>query len=269
MMDRGTLVVMIPTQDGLVAASDSRLTLDDTSCDGVEKFIELKTPDRTLMVVTGRRGFWPLPFYFMPDKCTAARTMMREFDLGEVAKSFVESANVPIEALDTAALREHCLSAMNTYLASSPQWINGTTASSSVVLASFDPITHTSRIRSIEFSFSFSPGGASTAQDKVNAIYSPRDLAEPFLFGESPYYLKHVHPVLTASSKRQETRAFFGSIPLVQKMKLEDAIEIATEMIEAASQMTAVVPAESGIGGPIDVRVLTTDSRPFRRPAGR
>jgi len=52
MLDHGTLVVMIPTNEGLVAASDSRLTLDDVFCDGVEKFIEPARPGRTLLVVT-------------------------------------------------------------------------------------------------------------------------------------------------------------------------------------------------------------------------
>ena len=78
----------------LGAEVDSRLTLDDASCDQVEKFLEPANPDRIIMAVTGRRGVWPTSIFMAPDKCAFIRSHRREFDLGEIAKGYVETANV-------------------------------------------------------------------------------------------------------------------------------------------------------------------------------
>jgi hypothetical protein len=54
------------------------------------------------------------------------------------------------------------------------------------------------------------------------------------------------------------------SVTRLGETTVEDAIDIATDMIEAAARFTKTVPAGSGIGGPIDVKVIGRGARPAR-----
>src|SRR5262249_24792304 len=145
--DHGTLVVLIPTVGGLVAASDSRLTLDSCYCDGVDKFIEPAKPDRLLLVVTGRRGMWPVSIFAAKDPCEFIKTQQRDFDFGHVARDYVEAANLPLQVMDSDALIESCLRGVSTFLSSNPHRLDGSSAASVLTLASYDPTLQTSRIR--------------------------------------------------------------------------------------------------------------------------
>jgi hypothetical protein len=53
---KGTLVVYLPTNEGLVVAADSRVETSDHSlfCDDVFKLIEVARPVRTIAAVTNR-----------------------------------------------------------------------------------------------------------------------------------------------------------------------------------------------------------------------
>jgi hypothetical protein len=58
--EHGTLLVFIPTKDGLVVASDSRMTFNGTHyCDEAEKFIPLVNHPRSLLAAAGNSGFGP------------------------------------------------------------------------------------------------------------------------------------------------------------------------------------------------------------------
>lgn len=76
----GTLFVAIAAADGLVLASDSRLTVETQYCDGVDKFIEPQRPDRTIIFLTGRHGVWPRAISDAPDVCAygSASSLERE-----------------------------------------------------------------------------------------------------------------------------------------------------------------------------------------------
>ena len=54
----------------------------------VDKFVEPQRPDRTIIFLTGRRGFWPRAISNTPDICGYIRHAVREFDLGRLRESF-------------------------------------------------------------------------------------------------------------------------------------------------------------------------------------
>ena len=49
----GTLVLMVPSNNGLVVAADSRTTVVGVNCDGQFKIREPTHPSRTIVTVTG------------------------------------------------------------------------------------------------------------------------------------------------------------------------------------------------------------------------
>jgi len=271
----GTLVIMAASQDGLVVASDSRQTIDNaTFCDGAEKLLEPARRDRFLLAVTGRRGFYPsLQFALGQDVCGYIKHTSREFDLGEVAKKYVEAdAAVDLASFDLLALSNNCVRELRDYLLANPHRqpiFSGDKFSSTVVLASYDPATRTAIIRSFEIAVS-PDGTALNTKLGLNETFGPDDFAEPIAIGEQVYLTKQVLPALKDHPISATTRQQLGdfpnvNFPRVKDQSLQQAIEVAADLIEAASRMTETVPAASGIGGPLDIRLLGDEPRPVRQ----
>lgn len=273
----GTLVIMAASQDGLVVASDSRQTIDNSMfCDGAEKFLELTRPERSILVVTGRRGFYPISLYgLLPHEvCSYIRSTPREFDLGEVAKKYIEadpSTDTDLTSLNIETLYNNCLRELKDYLVANPHRlpaVNGDRFSSAIVLASYQPTTRTAVIRSFEIGVS-QDGTALHARPVLNEKFTPDDLAEPVAIGESVYLARQVLPVIGDYPISTATRQQIGNFPNVDYPHVRDqssqqAVEVLTDLIEAASRLTATVPASSGIGGPLDIRLLGEAPKPVR-----
>jgi hypothetical protein len=253
-------------------ASDSRQTVDGTYCDGAEKFFEPKNSDRLTLAVTGRRGFYPVTIAVAPDPCDYVRQTRREFDLGEVANAFIEKhGNVDLNDFDLGELANHCVQALTSYLSANPHRLptfSGDHFASAVLLASYDPKTRVAIVRSFEIGFS--PSGTQLiARLGLDERFGPDDLAEPMSVGEGDYLREQVLPIIKDLPISETTRNQLGDFPNVRfekvgAMSLQQAVEIATDLIESAARMTAKVPAKSGIGGPLDIRLLGESVRPVR-----
>jgi hypothetical protein len=117
----------------------------------------------------------------------------------------------------------------------------------------------------VDFSFSLSPGGQLTSSEVANAVLSPDAVAEPYILGESNYYCDHVQPSLLNNTAREVTKALLAWTRKVRETDLEDAVDIATEMIETTLKMTETVRPPSEIGGSIDIRIITDGLQPIKR----
>jgi len=273
MRSDGTLVIMVPCQEGLVVASDSRQTLNEgTFCDGAVKLLESPIRERFILAVTGRRGFYPLHLaLFRPETaCEYVRRTPREFDLGMVAMRYADAdAATDLANLDMVALAKNCLHELKGYFDTNPSRApasNGDRFSSSVILASFDHVTRTAIIRSFEVAVT--PDlTALNAKQVLNERFTPDDLAQPVVCGEHDYLTQQVLPVIKDHPISSTTLHQIGNFPIcnfprVEDQSLQQAVDVATDLIEAASTMTATVPAQSGIGGPLDVRLIGDYQRP-------
>ena len=57
-----TLVALVPSNDGLVVAADSRISFLGAECDGAFKIIEPARPVRTVAIVVAT-SWWPDPCF--------------------------------------------------------------------------------------------------------------------------------------------------------------------------------------------------------------
>ena len=114
MVLHGTLIILIPSREGLIVASDGRQTLDGIIfCDGASsKLLEPAGRDRFIIAVTGRRGFYPITIARAPDPCEYIRNTPREFDLGEVIKLYVENESADLPSYDLKKVADHALGAL-------------------------------------------------------------------------------------------------------------------------------------------------------------
>ncbi|MCW2219504.1 hypothetical protein M2232_003036 [Bradyrhizobium japonicum] len=260
----GTLVVIAPSRDGLVFASDTRLTVDVGSfCDGHTKILEPSPPKRLLLAVTGRRGFHPLDRMFAKDICEYVRTTPREFDFGLVAKAYIEGSNnqIDLKTFDMLALGNYCAVELQKYFASQPAYVPRTNAdafTAHIVLASYDPENQIAIVRSVLLNVN---AQNINIEVSLNEHYGVDSEASPVLVGEQPYVLAHVLPVINSFEISESTREALGSFPIMKFKRVGDtsineAIALASDLINATSQRTNVVPAPSGVGGGVDSRVI-------------
>ncbi|WP_439366041.1 hypothetical protein ACNJYD_08965 [Bradyrhizobium sp. DASA03005] len=271
----GTLIVIAASKDGLVVASDSRQTLGaGLYCDGAEKVLNPSRPDRFLVAVTGRRGFYPVAINaHVDDICAYVASTPRELDIGEIARTFVEetSPDVDLRKLNVRELAQRCNDALIAYFTTHPYWspaISGQGFSSSVVIASYDPNTSQAFVRTIEISSSADLKQLSI-NDKLNEVFGPDDIAEPVLCGEGDYLRQHVLPTIKTQPISQTTIDQIGDFPLVNFPKVrdaapDDAVALAGDLVTSASRMTAKVPAASGIGGATVVWRIGNEPRPSK-----
>ncbi|WP_256807793.1 hypothetical protein [Bradyrhizobium sp. Bra64] len=271
----GTLIVIAASQDGLTIASDSRQTLgQDIYCDDAEKVLVPSKPNRFLVAVTGRRGFYPIAINaHVHDICAYVASTQRELDIGEIARTFVEETapDVDLRKLNARELAQRCIDALIAYFTTNPYWspaISGQGFSSSVVIASYDPETAQAFVRTIEISSSADLKQLITT-DKLNEVFGLDDIAEPILCGEGDYLRLHVLPTINDQSVSQTTKDQVGDFPRVSFPKVRDAtvensISLAGDLVASASKMTASVPAASGIGGRTIIWRIGSDPRPFK-----
>jgi len=86
----GTLVVIVPSADGLVVAADSRTTVNGATCDNQYKITELRRPKRTVVAVTGEVAFISPPDAQERDVCGYLKSAPRMLDIASVVKSYLE-----------------------------------------------------------------------------------------------------------------------------------------------------------------------------------
>jgi hypothetical protein len=196
------------------------------------------------------------------DPCLHVHNVCREVDFGEAARDFIEAASADIAEIDLVALGHHCATAAIGYLERNRRLLLPPTPHMSELgLASYDRDKRVAIIRSAVLSV--------PAIDRIgwraglDERFGLDDAAEPVIAGEGEYVRRHVLPGFLAGTPRNSTKAFFQSYPRfppVRDTSRQTAIDAATDLIEAASRMTSTVPASSGIGGPIAVRVLSAIS---------
>lgn len=178
------------------------------------------------------------------------------------------AGDVDLRQFDATDLANYLHNALFSYYTAhpyrSPQ-ASGDIFASSVVLASFDPETATSYVRSLELKIS--PDLKQLLiNDVTHAKFGPDDVSEPLVFGEVDYLMTEVLPTFASQPSAETTKSLIGNFPHTSFMKTAEtpkqtAIDLAKDLIGAASRMTATKPASSGIGGPIDIRFIGAEPR--------
>lgn len=99
---RGSLVVFVPTKDGMIVAADSRSTLfeNETYCDGVDKVFPLRNHPRSLIAMAGSEGvrISSMSSLSSPhaDACALLKNSPKIIDFRDIAQDYLATAKEPI-----------------------------------------------------------------------------------------------------------------------------------------------------------------------------
>jgi hypothetical protein len=259
----GTLVVIVPTADGLIVAADSRTSLLGTTCDGQYKITELRRPKRTVIAVTGEVAFIAPPGAEVQDMCGYLKSAPHMLDFSSAIKSYLERKNVDPFKLSLDELGAECVKEVERFRRIYPlvfeQYIGNEIFS--VVIASYDPRSKNSLVLNFVIRIDAATRKVEAARFTRNLI-SQQSRRGVWSYGETDYLNKNVFGGIGRGFLTSDTRSFILVDKPVSEARLEQAIAAATNIIDATSLTTQIIPSPSGIGGPVDIVLLGKKRRP-------
>src|SRR5262249_6944478 len=185
------------------------------------------------------------------------------FDIEAVVQRFLDSSSEPLKGQSLEPLVQQCLAEVIKLDRSLPGFLAkflGTTMFQ-VVLAGHDADTGTRVVRM--FSGRIERDGRFVFQFSEDKTYSPETGADWLMFGEDDYLNAHV---AGAGGQPFYDQSIFDRMNGHNSAEIDrdSAITRAEHSIEAAAKTTSVVPAASGIGGPIELLAISDDPKPER-----
>jgi hypothetical protein len=259
----GTLVVLVPSADGLVVAADSRISLFGATCDSQYKITELTRPKRTVVAVTGDMAFIKPPDDGVHDVCGYLQSAPRMLDIPALIKRSLERKSSDPFKLSLEDLGSECVQAVQRFRESSPLALEPYIGREifSVVIASYDPRSKTSLV--MNFVVRIDAASHRVEADRFTRIpIPPQDRRGVWSYGETDYLNRNVFGGIGRKYLTGPTLDFILADQLVANVRLDQAVSVAVNVIEAAGRTTQLVPSPSGIGGPIDIVLLGQKRQP-------
>jgi hypothetical protein len=261
----GTLVVMVPTAEGLVIGADSRDTISGKNgyqhfCDDVFKIVEISRFDRTAFVVTGHSTILDLSEAIYLDQVCSQRRAI--FDIAAVVKQAFESGRtLPNNVLET--LPEICVRAVKEFSST-----NNTYASLlgkqlfQIAVGRFEPSDSISIVDS--FAVALGEDGEVRPIDSKSQRFKLDQEPSLTLYGEAGYLTQSVFNGPGAQFLTDRYSRFKNGPKRIEDVEVTVGADFATDLIEAAAKTSLIVLPSTGIGGPVDVILLGKDARPKR-----
>jgi hypothetical protein len=254
---RGTLVTFVPADRALVIAADSRSTTLGVRCDGRVKLAIPAHPPFTIIAGTGtsewisaRVPLWP------HDPCgDIEKNGVTFLDAKGLALKYLEQNNQPIWLLDLKAFADYIVKAIIDVSQQQPDYVRGFAGRTmfQVVLGAFDPDTNTSYVRAIQFNLT----DQSAIEAKLSADFKFTNTDNPDYphFGDTITFTTHV----MLGAGRQHLPASLQQIrakSTIAEVSVDQASDLAINLIEAAKLTSTDVPELNSIGGAVAAYVI-------------
>ena len=258
-----TLVVLVPSADGLVVAADSRISMADKYCDGQFKIMQLKRPAHTVVMVTGDGVFIPPPSAGEPNLCRYIQSAPRLLDIASIVRKYLQRNVADLSQLSLANLADECVRAAQRFQQSNPDAFQSHLGGEvfSVVIASYNPKSKVSTMRNFVVRLDSATHQLRAGRFAQISV-ADTDRRGVWAYGETAYLEQSVYAGVGRQFLLGSTLGFIVDNKPVADTPLDQSIAAAVNVIQAASRSTEIVPAPSGIGGPIGVAVLGRKSRP-------
>jgi hypothetical protein len=260
---RATLVVLVPSADGLVVAADSRMSFLGSECDGMFKIVELARPARTVVMVTGDSIFLKPPAAGEPDLCHYVESAPRMLDIDVIVKSYLDQHATDPSQFPLEALGNVCVRAVDRFRQSNPAAFEAYAGKEifSVIVAGYDPASRVATLRNFVVRIDATTHRIQAARF-VSIAVAPNDRRGVWIYGETAYVEKYVYAGFGRQYLTASTLNFILVNRPVAETPLSQAVAAAVNVIQATSRATQTVPAPSGIGGPIRAVLLGSKPRP-------
>jgi hypothetical protein len=264
----GTLVILMPTKDGLLVAADTRSVLASASlginkaCDGESKLIELAMVDRTVIAFVGsRRLFFPRSVFFAEDPCAEIERLPigpDGLDVRNVVREYLDHNYIAINKSRLESFSKDLVAKVNLLnLAPALKTLAGRTLFG-INVGSYDVSASKSLIGTFRISLT------------TQAIAEVRDLnwqeidqnaeGRAIPKGEVPYL---INQVLNGPGRKYLGHFDFKNRP-VSDISAKEAMAYVVNLIEATTKTMEALKDSNTVGGKIEVLLVGDERKPIR-----
>jgi hypothetical protein len=264
---RGTLVVVVPTADGILIAADSRGTAAGRFIDHLQKIEVAPTRRPIVFALTGLTEFLsPCPNHLTLDQWISESRF--SFRASDVVNSLFSSTPNFILSLDTFTELAQSLANQYQHYLMSDRRLRTTLVGKSLcrlAMCQIRPDDSTPVYASA--SIDCRPDGAAPRDFIVNT-YLHTDPLEVILLGSGRYVIDHVLNGVGRPFLSDEALTLYEGDFRIQDVTPDQVDRLAVSIIEATKTTTAYVPTPDGIGigGPVQRAFLTSSQVTFHSP---
>jgi hypothetical protein len=256
----GTLVVSLPTRDGLVIGADSRATAGGEYFDSEQKLCLVETKPPVVFTITGTSDFLDQPpsGVSIRDWFPRAPFRFRGSDVVETAIWNAPAAEDPLSRLTVGA--SALASSLGQYFSRVPAagaLFRGRDVCQLVVAGSQNAALACASVVIVEHE-----NGSVVVEAPNLRVYQSDSSVIADLFGESEYVLTHVLQGPGSLRLPVLVRGILNDPPRVWELGGREGVLSVRAIIQASEAMTSVVPVPSGngIGGPVQGYLVTGTS---------
>jgi hypothetical protein len=256
-----SLVLFIPTQNGLLAAADSRTVVLGTICDNMPKLREPTRRERTIVATVGE-GQFSLIDPSIPNRCEEFHAAPRVFDPEALAAGNLDQRTGRLTHDEFTQLQAALLAGARSFARSTPPIVAHFKNRSwfSVIVGSYSVSDRLATIGAFEITVLH--GGP--ALGRIDWLeFSPTSKRDIYWAGEVEYAKHFV--LRNPKAGLESFRNFMTAGRLVQDTEVSEARTAAVTLIHAVTEATRIAPARTPVGGPVDLLwVGSGATRPLR-----
>ena len=256
----GTLVLAMPTRDGLVVAADSRSTLLGSFFDGREKLYTVETAHPTIISITGTSNFAIPPPVGTPIATWLPNAEYR-YRGKDALRSYLEDKRefeLTLGSAEDAA--EFLAQSISDYLTAdldNHRNFLGTELCRAVIFQ----CPEQDSMRTATMAFTVDQEGSVQAQNATFNEYKKDNVKDFGLFGESDYTTTYVLESAGPTFMTEQAVNVWTTGRLVNDFSAKDTADFLRSLIEAVEATSQIIPIPSGngIGGTPTVRLITPE----------
>jgi len=262
-LERGSLIVAIPTADGLVVASDSRGSMSgDRFCDDVVKILPLKHIPRTVIAVAGTERI----FIKEPTGTPACENNRRKpmFDFLQLATDFLDSGEAIVSLHWFNKLRDFMLKRVRQSQRDAPDLSEAcSTDGVAIVLASYEPKSKTAIVATFEIC-------AEKPAQRVEILrqqwteFHQEDPAYANATGTRDFDLIQSGKAVQYVRSVDLTSYYIFSSKQISEVSSKDGLKMATILISATTELTNLPGHDKSVHGPIHAFLLNGQVAPIQ-----
>ncbi len=254
----GTLVLAIPTNQGLVIAADRRTTPRGIYCDGVRKILLPNIPG-VAVFITGIATMSDMST--IPDDrlCEELSKTRAPIDFGRATVAFIEKQTAPLTQVDGQQLTEALFTEVRSYIDGGQlRSVFGQQRLTTILIASFDHGSNLSRIW--QFWVNYTGPVYFQLQPLPVRTFSLDDKPDIVPFGENEYYFQNVLAGVGRQFVSEDVHALYRKSS-VARVSEKEACDACVSLIDAATKAAELIKPPSGIGGGVDCALIGQETK--------
>lgn len=258
----GTLIIVIPTMDGLVVAADSRTTFRGKFYDCREKLHVASTRTPIVFAITGSGEFpWSIPHGADPEPYLRNGPFAfrgRDSVLGY----FDRDPHFVVSSTSIELIGKELATGFSDFLARYPNKATEFLGKNACRLVACQVDQASGDLLVASIAIAIDPCGNAAPTAPWFAQYKSADATACLFFGEVNYVVEHIQNGAGRRFLPQHAESIWSDMDIVQRLRSHEAARLARSIVAAVEKNSETIPIPGGIGigGAVSSLLVTATS---------